>query len=114
MKFKRLILIPQGLMVLFIVFLSMFAFDVWFEDWSLVEKVIGFLIHLLPSFILLAVLLFSKKYTKITGYIFMLMGLGFAVFFDAYEEWMTFLILVVPLIVCGLLFLLADRFKDHE
>ena len=97
---------PRLLCIAFIVFLSSFALDVFHEF----DGVDGFgqatgalLIHLVPSFIFTAVLLFAWWWEWVGAVLFS----GFAVYYAAsnfrHPSWV--LTISVPLVVVGLLFL---------
>jgi uncharacterized membrane protein len=93
---KQIIWIPRILIMLYILFMSLFAFDTEFG--------IGFFMHLIPSFILLAILIFTWKKPKIAGIFFALFGIATIMFYNTYREWMSFLIISLPPILAGILF----------
>lgn len=92
----KIIWLPRFLAVLYILFLSLFAFDTPFG--------IGFLIHLIPSFILIAILIFTWKEPKIAGTSLVLFGIGTIIFFNTYRELISFLVISLIPISIGLLF----------
>jgi hypothetical protein len=88
--------IPRTLAILFIILISLFALDTPFG--------IGFLIHLIPSFIFIGCLIVAWFKPKIGGILFGLVGIGTIIFFDTYRELISFIIISVPPIVIGILF----------
>jgi len=107
MKSTRIIYwLPRILSVAFVLFLSLFALDV-FGEYSGWQAVLGFFIHLLPSLVLLAVALISWKYDLVGAVAF----LGFAVFyvfmagFD--RPWSWYAGISGPATIVGILFLLS-------
>ncbi len=100
---------PRVLVVLYAAFISLFALDVWDMDGSVLERLGGFLIHLLPTFVLLATLLIAWKRPTVGGLLFLGIALLFTVFFNWTADWPTLLILGTPLVVIGVLFLWDGR-----
>jgi hypothetical protein len=66
---------PRILAILFICFLAMLSLDVFEEGMSAGEITQGLLMHNIPVFILIAVLIVSWKYEIVGGIIFILAGL---------------------------------------
>ena len=69
--------IPRVLCILAILFISMFALDSFDPRLTIWQQIGGFLIHLVPSYILVAVLIVAWKWELIGGIIFILVGIGF-------------------------------------
>jgi len=111
MKAYRLFWIPRVLAIIFIGFLSLFALDVFSGEATLFQKLLGFLMHLIPSFILIIVLMISWRKPIIGGIMFMVLGGAFSVHFRIYpSELLTFLIIPFSLIAIGILFVVFGRF----
>jgi hypothetical protein len=98
--------LPRILSIGFIIFLSLFSFDV-FSEYSGWDAVLPFLIHLIPSFVLLGIALISWKYDLIGAIVF----LGFAIFyvfmagFDRHWSW--YVGISCPSAIIGILFFLS-------
>ena len=89
--------IPRILTIIFILLLSILAFDA--------ENIIGWLIHMIPSFVLIGILIFAWKKPLIGSIAFLVMGIIFTIFFKTYEDYITFAIVSLPLfIIAGLFF----------
>jgi hypothetical protein len=69
---------PRVICILAILFVSLFALDAFDPKLSVWQQLKDFLIHLIPSFILLAILIVAWKREIIGGIIFTLIGLGFS------------------------------------
>ncbi|MFA5071660.1 MAG: hypothetical protein WC511_04865 [Candidatus Pacearchaeota archaeon] len=93
---KQIIWIPRTLIVMYILFISMFALDTEFG--------LGFFMHLIPSFILLAILIFTWKKPKIAGIFFGLFGIATIFYYGTYSDWRIFLMISLPPILAGILF----------
>lgn len=105
--------LPRILSIGFILFLSLFALDV-FSEYSGWDVVLPLLIHLIPSFVLLVVTLISWKYDLVGVVVFW----GFAVFyvfavgFD--RPWSWYVGISGPALIVGLFFLLSWLQKRRE
>lgn len=95
--------VSRILIVLFSLFLALFAFDTPFG--------IGFLIHLLPTIILLATLVLTWKKPTIAGILFVIEGIATIFVFNTYSDWFVFLIISVIPILVGIMFLVAKSRK---
>lgn len=96
--------LPRLLSIGFVLFLSVFALDVFegpFEPMMLV----GFIVHLLPSLILLGAIIVAWKYDLVGA----LMFLGFAVFYVLMvgpgRPWSWYAGISLPSAIVGMLYL---------
>jgi len=114
--------LPRILGILAILFISMFALDAFEEGLSFWQQVLGFLMHLIPSFVLLAILLIAWKWEKIGGIIFLIIGIVMSpfVFMMNYRNnesiWMSLgiiAIITLPFVVVGILFIVS-HFKKNK
>lgn len=96
--------IPRSFALMFIAFISLFALDVIGEGYDIGEMIIPLLIHLIPAIVLIMLLQVSWKYEKIGGALFILAGFVFTIFFNTYQELVTFLLISGPPFFIGVLF----------
>ena len=108
MKTGKLIWIPRVLAIIFIALISIFAMDVFAGDAPFIKKLGGFLVHLIPSFILVLILLISWRKPIIGGFLFILISIAFAFFFRTYRSVPTFLGITFPVALAGILFIVFD------
>jgi len=66
---------PRIIMILFILMISMMALDAFEGDQSIFKKIIGFIIHLIPTMVLIVMLFFSWRREWIGGIFFILLGI---------------------------------------
>ena len=121
MSVKILHWLPRVLCIMAILFVSMFAFDAFGPGLSLWVQIGHFIQHLVPSFVLIALLLVAWKWEKIGGIVFLLVGLGFSPFifllnynrnhFSLGNSLLVVLIVSLPFALVGVLFLVSDRLK---
>jgi hypothetical protein len=104
---------PRILTVLFIIFISLFALDAFSPELTFWQSLFGFFVHLIPSFILLAVLLISWKREIVGGIFFVLASLAYAFMSlqgasmdgNLNSAWKNILIIGAPAFLIGILFL---------
>ncbi len=113
---------PRIICILAILFVSLFALDAFDPELTFWQQIGGFLIHLIPSFILLALLLLAWKHEYLGGLIFIFIGFvfGIIVFRMNYKMnhsiWMSIGIvasLILPFVIAGALFM-VHHFKNKS
>ncbi|MFH1331947.1 MAG: hypothetical protein ABIH63_01555, partial [archaeon] len=70
---------PRILTIIFILFISMFALDIFSEDYTPIQIIIGLFMHLIPSFILIIALIIAWKYEIVGGVVFISAGIFYIV-----------------------------------
>lgn len=124
---------PRILCILSILFISMFALDSFDGGKPVQDQIIEFLIHLIPSFVLIVILLIAWFREFTGGLILMVIGLGLSplIFIGNYNRnesvAMSLLIIATitfPLILTGFLFIISffvrrknrlkTESKDHQ
>lgn len=122
MSVKTWYWLPRILCMLAIVFVSLFALDAFSSELSFWQQMGAFLMHLIPSFILLALLILAWKKELIGGIIFMLIGLGLSPVVFSHNYRMNYsifmslgiiLTITIPFAIVGLLFLIS-HFKRKK
>jgi hypothetical protein len=124
-KIKLIHWLPRIICILAILFVSMFALDAFAPGLTLGQQLGAFFMHLIPSFVLLAVLLVAWNWELIGGIIFMVIGLGLSPFIyllnhnrngmTVGNSLMVVLLINIPFVLVGILFV-ASHFlkkKDH-
>ncbi|MFA6888436.1 MAG: hypothetical protein WC254_02990 [Candidatus Woesearchaeota archaeon] len=69
---KSLYWTPRILAIIAILFISMFALDIFGNGYTFLETIIGLFMHLIPSFILTIILIIAWKYELIGGILFLI------------------------------------------
>jgi len=112
--------LPRILCILAILFISLFALDAFEEGKTIGQQLLAFLIHLMPSFVLLAFLLVAWKWELIGGIIFMLIGIGFTPLIYKHNYNMNHSVgmsigiiacITLPFVVIGILFIVSYILK---
>ena len=114
---------PRILCILAILFISMFALDSFAPELTFWQQILGFLIHLIPSYILILFLIVAWKWELIGGMIFMILGFGFMPFIYTmnyhmnHSVWISLSIILLinfPFVVVGGLFILSHFLKKKQ
>jgi len=115
--------LPRVICILAILFISIFAADAFAPGFTIWEQLRGFLMHLIPSFILLALLIVAWKWEYIGGIIFTIIGLGLSPFIFMRNYNMNhsvgmslgiILMITFPFVVIGILFIISHFMKKKE
>jgi hypothetical protein len=114
MKFYWFIWIPRALIILLALFMGLFSLDVFEMNADLWKIIAGFLIHNIPSILLLLTLWFTWNRPFFGGVFFVFLAALITIFFHTYEAAVTFLAFSVPPLVAGILFFLAHYFRPQE
>ncbi len=114
---------PRILGILAILFISMFALDAFQPDMTIWEQMRDFLMHLIPSFVLLAIFLLAWKRELIGGIIFLAIGLVLTplIYIHNYNMngsvWMSLGVIVIitfPFILMGILFIIDHKINKKQ
>jgi hypothetical protein len=112
--------LPRIICFLAILFVSMFAWDSFDPGLSFWQQILGFFMHLIPTFILIAFLIIAWKWEFVSGIIFSLIGLGLSPFIIILNYYMNrsismssliILMITFPFLVVGLLFIMSHLIK---
>ena len=115
--------LPRVICILAILFISMFAADAFAPGLTIWQQLGGFLMHLIPSFILLALLIVAWKWEYIGGIIFTVIGLGLSPFIFMHNYNMNhsvgmslgiILTNTFPFVVVGILFIISHVMKKNN
>jgi hypothetical protein len=116
--------LPRILCILAILFISMFSLDVFAPGLTIWQQLGGFLIHNIPSFILLAFLIIAWKRELTGGIIFIVLGFIFSFLvylinhyrnhFSVGRSLIIVAMIALPLVVVGILFIISHNMKKKE
>jgi len=111
MKEKLIFWTPRILTILLILFMMLLSLDVFSMTGDIWEKLGGLLIHNIPAFILMIILIISWKYEIFGGIAFLLIGLFYiiTILFQGFElyaiSWMAQISL--PAFIISILFFIG-------
>jgi hypothetical protein len=112
------------LCILAIIFVSIFALDSFSSERTFWQNSAAFLMHLIPSFVLLAVLIVAWKWEKVGGIILVIVGIGLWIFtfninynqrhFTLLQSIINVSIICLPFVLAGVLFIISHYRKKNE
>lgn len=115
---------PRIICILAILFISLFALDSFEQGRTLWQNLLAFLIHLIPSFVLLVMLIIAWKWERAGGFIFLITGCVLVILYgitgirNGDNSLLKMLgwgmMLFSPFILAGILFILSHNRKEHK
>jgi len=105
--------LPRILSVIFIIAISAFALDSFSSGYIWWQAILAFIIHLIPSFILIGILLIAWKKPMIGGLLLVFISLVF-IALSIIKGIISFLILSGPLFLIGVLFLIEEKIINSK
>jgi hypothetical protein len=101
---------PRVFGILAILFISVFALDVFDGETPLSQALVGFVIHLIPSMVLTVLLAVAWKYEFAGGLAFVTVSL-IPLFLLSNPLWVN-AILCAPFLLTGLLFIASAKYRS--
>jgi len=109
---------PRILGILFAVFISLFAFDVFGEGYGFWEAILALLIHLVPTYLVIIALVLAWRWEWIGAVLFTGLGIFYIIWTWGKFPWVTYVVISGPLFLVGILFLVnwitRSEFKIPE
>ena len=114
---------PRIICILAILFISMFAANSFTPELTFWQQIGDFIMHLIPSFILIALLIVAWKWEYIGGIIFIVISLGMSpfVFMLNYNRNHSIgmslgiiMAITFPFVVVGILFIISHFMKKKN
>jgi len=104
---------PRVVCILFAAFISIFAADVFEEGRGFWQTVPALLMHLIPTFVMVAVLIVSWRREWIGGILFIALGALYIAWAwnKPFASWSLLLAMAGPPVLIGALFLLNRRYR---
>jgi len=96
--------IPRILCILFAIGISLFALDAFENDEGFWKTLLALLIHLIPTFIVITVLVLSWRWPWVGGVIYVLLGISYLIWSSRSGRGSS--IISIPLFSIGILFII--------
>jgi hypothetical protein len=110
--------------ILAILLISLFSLDSFSSERTFWQNTTAFLMHNIPSFVLLASLIIAWKWEKVGGIILTIIGIAFSIFIFVFNYkknhfpvkicLLATLALAIPFVLAGILFILSHYRKKKE
>jgi hypothetical protein len=111
--FQLLYWAPRALCIVVAMFISMFALDVFGHGKGFWETTVALLIHLIPTYIILIVLVVSWRWEWVGAAMFIGLGVLYIVMAWGRFPWLTYALISGPLFLVGMLFLLNWHYRGR-
>lgn len=102
---------PRTLCILFALFLSLFALDVFGQGYGIWKTILALLIHLVPVYLVVVALAIAWRWEWVGAVLLLGLALAYPVLMWG-APWDWYLLISGPLFVVGVLFLLNWRYRD--
>jgi len=102
------------LCIAFTLFVGLFAFDTFAEPIPFWQAFGGFLIHLLPAYLIVVLLVLAWRWEWIGTVGAIVFGVAYVVLTRGEEHWSAYVVLITPLAIIGLLFFIGWRMRTSE
>ncbi len=96
---------PRILSIVYVLFVSMFALDVFDETRGFLETAIALAMHLIPSFVLVIVLVVSWRREWVGGVVYLLLAVLYVSTTWGRFHWSAYAFIGGPLVILGGLFI---------
>ena len=108
---------PRVLCIMFAAFISIFAIDVFDGSHGFLQTIAGLLIHLIPTFLIVGILLLSWRWEWIGAVVYIGLGI-FYILTTGYGKIAWIATISFPLFLIGILFLISwfnhDKLRIKE
>ena len=104
---RILVWAPRALGILFAAFIGLFALDVFSEGYTFWEAVTGFLIHLVPTYLILIAVALGWRWEWLGAILFAALGAAYMVMAWGQFIWSTYLFVSGPAFLVAALFLVS-------
>jgi len=104
---------PRVLCLLFAVFLSLFALDVFNEGYGFWKTILALFMHLVPTSIVLAVLAISWRWEWAGALLFACLCTWYLISTWGRMHWSTYVVISGPLFLVGTMFLIDWMYRTR-
>jgi hypothetical protein len=99
--------LPRALGILFAVFLSVFALDVFQQGYNAVHVALALVIHLLPAAAIVVLLALAWRWEGPGGAAFIVLALLYLFTASGQYKWTAYAVISGPLLVIGVFFMIG-------
>ena len=100
--------------IIFALFLSVFALDVFDSNTVFLEKFFGYLISIIPSIIIISICILSLKKIFIASLLYFFSFIIFTIIFRTYHNYISFVIISLPILIISVTMFWANNRLNLE
>ena len=105
---------PRVMALLFAVFVSLFAFDVFDSRLDVWRTILALFVHLIPSFVVLLLLVVAWRWEWVGALAYTALSVLYVAAAWGRLHWSASVVISGPLLIIGLLFLLGCLYRDKS
>lgn len=102
---------PRVLGILFAIFVSMFAFDVFDQGYGLWRTILALLINLVPAYLVIIALVIAWRWEWVGAILFIALAVLYVVWGWGRQSLVAYFVISGPLILVGGLFLFNWKYR---
>jgi hypothetical protein len=102
------------LTILLAAFLSLLSLDVFTEETSFWEEILALVIHLVPTYIVVIVLLIAWKWEWVGALAFIGLAIFYVVMSGGRQHWSAYAVISGTLVVIGVMFGVNWKFREEK
>ena len=102
---------PRALSILFALFISIFALDVFSEGYDFWKTLLALTIHLIPSIIILLFLIIAWRWEWIGGIVFLILAISYIVMAWRRFPLSVYIVIAGPMVIKSILFFVNWKYK---
>jgi hypothetical protein len=102
---------PRALSILFALFISIFALDVFSEGYDFWKTLLALTIHLIPSIIILLFLIIAWRWEWIGGIVFLILAISYIVMAWRRFPLSVYFVIAGPMVIISILFFVNWKYK---
>jgi hypothetical protein len=104
---------PRVICILFALFLSIFALDVFSENYSFGETIIALIMHLIPTGIIVLILIVAWRREWVGSILFIALAIFYPIWVWGRFPLITYFSISGPLLLIGLLFMVNWKYRTE-
>lgn len=101
---KAIFWTPRILCIVFALFVSLFALDVFVEGFNSAETTIALLMHMIPTAIIVIALISFWRWEWIRAFLFIVLSVFYPIWTRGKFPWITYAVMSGPIFIAGVLF----------
>lgn len=105
---------PRIIVILFALFISLFALDVFDENRSTWETILALLLHLIPTAIIIVSLFIAWKWELFGAFFYPALGVIYIIWAWGKFPVITYLTISGPVVIIGILFFLSWNYHRRQ
>jgi len=104
---------PRALTIIFAVFISIFALDVFNEGYDFWKTLLALAIHLIPTLVILLFLVVAWRWEWIGGIVFLILAVSYVVMVWGRFPVSVYFVISGPMVIISMLFFVNWKYRSE-